>query len=53
MDLASKIDINKSYTAKQLLNLLRARTFQGHPSCWFEDVDGQEYEVKIQIKRKQ
>ena len=53
MDLVSKIDIDKSYTAQQLLNLLRARTFQGHPACWFEDIDGQKYEVKIQIKRKQ
>lgn len=53
MDLASKIDIDRSYTAQQLFNLLRARTFQGYPACWFEDIDGQKYEVKIQIKRKQ
>lgn len=53
IDIASKIEINDKYTARQLFNLIRARTFVGHPSCWFEEADGEKYEVKIQIKRKQ
>lgn len=47
---ASKIDLNKKYTARELLNLLRARTFSGYPSCWFED-NGHIYEIYIQIKK--
>lgn len=52
LDVASKIDINAKYSARDLLNLLRARTFEGHPGCWFEDENGEKYEVKIHIKRK-
>ncbi|WP_219729863.1 formyltransferase family protein [Sodalinema gerasimenkoae] len=51
MDNVSRIDLNQKYTAKDLLNLLRARTFKGHPSCWFED-DGEIYEVRVTIVRK-
>ena len=35
MFLESEIDLKKSYKAKDLFNLLRARTFTGKPSCWF------------------
>ena len=48
---ASHIDLGKQYLARDLLNLLRARTFEGHPACWFE-ADGREYEVRIEIKEK-
>lgn len=48
---ASAIDLDKAYTARDLLNLLRARTFAGHPACNFEE-DGQTYEVRIDIKRR-
>ena len=51
MGVASHIDLDRKYTARELLNLLRAKTFTGHPSCWFED-DGEEYEVRVDIKRK-
>lgn len=52
IEVASKIHMDKNYIAKDLINLLRARTFQGQPACWFEDTDGQKYEIRIQIKRK-
>lgn len=49
LDAASLIDLDRSYTGRQLLNLLRARTFPGHPSCWFQ-ADGREYEASINIR---
>lgn len=45
---ASRIELDKPTTARQLLNLLRARTFMGHPACSFLD-DGVKYEVRIEI----
>lgn len=47
---ASKIDLDANYRARDLLNLLRARTFEGHPGCWFE-VDGNRYEISINIRK--
>lgn len=46
---ASKIDFQKLYTGKEMINLLRARTFHGYPGCWFE-VDGKKFEVRINIE---
>lgn len=51
MEQASKIDLNAYYRARELLNLLRARTFPGYPACWFQD-EGQSFEVRVEIKRK-
>ena len=48
---ASEIKLDKQYLARDLLNLLRARTFPGHPGCYFEQ-DGEVFEVRINIKRK-
>lgn len=48
LDPASKIDLDSCYRARDLLNLLRARTFKGHPGCWFEE-DGSRYEISIEI----
>lgn len=48
---ASRIDLDAHYLARDLLNLLRARTFPGHPACWFQD-DGQTFEVRVDIRRK-
>lgn len=48
---ASFIDLDKMYRARDLLNLLRARTFPEHPACWFRS-DNDTYEVRISIKRK-
>ena len=45
---ASEILLDKNYTGRELLNLLRARTFPGKPSCYFND-KGRKYEVRISI----
>ena len=45
---ASEIVLDKEYTGRQLLNLLRARTFPPHPGCRFTD-EGETYEVRDQI----
>jgi methionyl-tRNA formyltransferase len=47
---ASRIDLDSNYKARNLLNLLRARTFKGHPGCWFIE-DGRRYEISVTIKR--
>jgi methionyl-tRNA formyltransferase len=47
---ASRIDLERLYRGRELLNLLRARTFKGHPACWFEDAEDR-YEVRVEIKR--
>lgn len=51
LDPASHIDLDRSYTARQLLNLLRARSFAPHPGCSFED-DGESFEVRVTITRR-
>jgi methionyl-tRNA formyltransferase len=51
LEAASVIDLEKTYAARDLLNLLRARTFPGHPACTFSDGDAS-YEVRVEIKRK-
>lgn len=50
LESASKIDLDKNYLARELLNLLRARTFEGHPGCWFDD-GGSRYEIAITIRK--
>jgi methionyl-tRNA formyltransferase len=47
---ASEIELDRSYTARQLLNLIRARTFPPHPAARFTE-GGQTYEVRVQIKK--
>ena len=51
IETASRIDLNGNVGARELLNLLRARTFAGKPACWFTD-EGQTYEVRIEIRKK-
>lgn len=51
LDNASRIELDKTYTGRELLNLLRARTFKPHPACWFSDGD-EEYEVRIEIGKR-
>lgn len=51
LDPASKIILDKKYSARELLNLLRARTFLGQPACYFEE-DGEVFEVRVNMKRK-
>lgn len=51
LDAASQINLEARYTARDLLNLLRARTFTGKPACWFADA-GKIWEVRVQICEK-
>lgn len=48
---ASLISLDTHTTPRELLNLLRAKTFDGHPACSFFD-QGVEYEVTVRIKKK-
>ena len=50
LDAASRIDLEASYRARDLLNLLRARTFPPYPAAWFVD-DGVRYEVRVEIRK--
>jgi methionyl-tRNA formyltransferase len=50
LESASNIKLDESYLARDLLNLLRARTFDGHPGCWFDDA-GSRYEIAIKIRK--
>ena len=44
----SQIVLDQKYVARDLLNLLRARTFEGKPGCTFSE-NGQRYSVRIEI----
>lgn len=50
LEAASEIKLDKTYSGRTLLNLLRARTFPPHPAAWFLDGD-ERYEVQVSIKR--
>ena len=49
MDAASEIDLDASYQARRLLNLIRARMFPPHPTAFFRDGD-RAYSVQVIIK---
>jgi methionyl-tRNA formyltransferase len=46
----SVIDLDKTYSLRYLLNLLRARTFPPHPAVRFED-GGEKFEVRVEIRK--
>ena len=48
MDEACRIELDNRYTGRELLNLLRGRSFSGKPACYFTE-DGQRFEVRIRI----
>jgi methionyl-tRNA formyltransferase len=50
LDPASEIGLDDVYTARKLLNLLRARTFPPHPGISFRDA-GRRFTVRISIER--
>ncbi|MCD4833164.1 MAG: hypothetical protein K8R31_05150 [Bacteroidales bacterium] len=50
LDPASEIFLSKLYSGKEMLNLLRARTFESHPACYFIDNE-EKYEVRIKITK--
>lgn len=47
---ASKIDLDKKYTARELINILRARSGFPHRGASFQE-GGSKYEINIKIKR--
>lgn len=49
LDDASDIGLDRHFVARDLLNLIRARTFQGRPSCFFTE-GGKQYSVTIKIE---
>lgn len=48
---AIELKLDQSYTVHELLNLLRAKTFEGLPGCWFEH-RGRFFEISISIKER-
>jgi methionyl-tRNA formyltransferase len=50
LEYASKIQLDSIYSARALLNLLRARTFAGYPGCEFEE-NNSRYEISVTIKK--
>ena len=50
LDAASELHLDAPTTGRDVLNLLRARTFPPHPAAWFVD-DGVRYEARISIER--
>lgn len=50
LDPASEIVLNNLYSGKDLLNLIRARVFPPHPSCWVRH-NNKRYNVSIDIKQ--
>lgn len=47
---ASQIHLEEKYKARDLLNIIRARSFPPHPGAWFVE-NGIKYEVRIQITK--
>ena len=45
---ASTLPIDEVAPIRSILNLIRARTFMGHPACTFND-DGRTFEVRVSI----
>jgi methionyl-tRNA formyltransferase len=46
----SQIVLDRQYSGRELLNILRGRTFWSGDSAWFED-GGQRYRARLQIER--
>lgn len=51
MQNASNIKLDEYYRARDLINLIRARTFSGFPACTFEDNE-KKYEIRTIITEK-
>ena len=49
IDIASKVDLERHYRARDLLNIIRARMFRPHPTAYFVD-EGKRYSVEVTIK---
>jgi methionyl-tRNA formyltransferase len=51
LEIASRISLDATYTGRDLLNLLRARTFPPFPGASFQDND-ETYDVRVSITRR-
>ena len=49
IDAASRIHMDSKYTARNLLNIIRARMFPSHPTAYFYD-NGKKYSLEVVIK---
>lgn len=52
MEKLDEIDLDKKYTARELIDILRARTFPPHKGSYFI-VDGKKYYMELKIKPEQ
>lgn len=48
---ASEVQLDARYSARELLNLLRARTYPPHPGAWFSEA-GELYDVRVEISKR-
>lgn len=46
---ATRLDLDAPNSARNILNLLRARSYAGAAGCWFEE-NGRRYEVRVKIR---
>ena len=46
----NEIGLDQTYTARELINLLRARTFPPHPASYFVTEDGRKVYVRLQLE---
>ncbi|STP06694.1 formyltransferase family protein [Helicobacter fennelliae] len=51
IDSASTIDLNKSYIARDLLNLLRAKSFKPHKGCVFKASNGGGQQKRVEARK--
>ncbi len=51
VEFLDKIDLEQTYTARQLIDILRARTFSPYPGAYFE-VDGRRIYVRLELSEQ-
>ena len=51
VDRIDRIDLDRTYTARALIDILRARTFPPHDGAYFE-VDGRRYRLRVELNER-
>jgi methionyl-tRNA formyltransferase len=51
VDRIDRIDLDRTYTARALIDILRARTFPPHDGAYFE-VDGRRYRLRVELHER-
>ncbi len=51
VDRIDRIDLDRTYTARALIDILRARTFPPHNGAYFE-VDGRRYQLRMELDER-